>query len=64
MRATFAGTGPQAHHDAIALSAGAMFYLYGKTDTIAEGVAHASTLLDNGTVQTWLQKHEGTDYSV
>ena len=64
MRATFAGEGPQAHHDAIALSAGAMFYLYGKADTIAEGVTHASTLLNDGTVQAWLQKHEGTDYSV
>ena len=63
MRATFAGEGPQAHHDAIALSAGAMFYLYGKADTIAEGVTHASTLLNDGTVQAWLQKHEGTDYS-
>lgn len=63
MRATFAGTGPEAHRDAVALSAGAMFYLYGTCDTIADGVAHARTLLDNGAVQTWLATHEEADYS-
>lgn len=63
MRATFAGQGPEAHRDAIALNAGAMFYLYGITDTIADGVAHAITLLEDGTVNSWLAQHEEADYS-
>lgn len=63
MRATFAGQGPQAHRDAVALSAGAMFYLYATCDTIADGVAHAGDLLDNGAVQAWLATHEEADYS-
>ncbi|MHA2790188.1 anthranilate phosphoribosyltransferase [Corynebacterium sp. S7] len=63
MRATFAGTGPQAHADAIAASTGAMFYLYGKANTIKEGVEQAKELLANHTVENWLAQHEGTDYS-
>lgn len=63
MRDTFAGVGPRAHRDAIAVSAGAMFYLYGITDTIADGVAHAGKLIDNGTVAQWLKTHEEADYS-
>lgn len=63
MRATFAGEGPQAHRDAVAATAGAMFYLYGSTNTIAEGVKHARALLDDGTVQAWLARHEEADYS-
>ena len=63
MRDTFAGVGPRAHRDAIAVSAGAMFYLYGITDTIADGVAHAGELIDNGTVAQWLKTHEEADYS-
>lgn len=63
LRATFAGEGPAAHRDAVALSAGAMFYLYGVSDTIAEGAAHASALLTDGTVQRWLATHEEADYS-
>lgn len=63
MRATFAGEGPQAHRDAVAATAGAMFYLYGTTDTIAEGVQRARALLDDGTVQDWLARHEEADYS-
>ncbi|MEH0147971.1 anthranilate phosphoribosyltransferase [Corynebacterium sp. Q4381] len=63
MRDTFAGVGPRAHRDAIAVSAGAMFYLYGITNTIADGVAHAGKLIDNGTVAQWLKTHEEADYS-
>lgn len=63
MRATFAGEGPAAHRDAVALSAGAMFYLYGISASIAGGVAHASALLTDGTVQRWLATHEEADYS-
>lgn len=63
MRATFAGEGPQAHRDAIAAAAGAMFFLYGTCDSIAAGVTHAQHLLDDGTVQEWLRRHEEADYS-
>ena len=63
MRATFAGDGPAAHRDAVALSAGAMFYVYGVTNTIAEGVEHAGALLTDGTVKHWLATHEEADYS-
>ncbi|AQQ16357.1 Anthranilate phosphoribosyltransferase [Corynebacterium glaucum] len=63
MRETFAGRGPDAHRDAIALNAGAMFYLNGTTGSIAEGVDHARTLLADGTVERWLQQHEEADYS-
>ena len=63
MRASFAGEGPQAHRDAIALNAGAMFYLAGIADTIADGVAHAIGLLEDGTVNAWLAHHEEADYS-
>lgn len=63
IRATFNGEGPDAHRDAVAATAGAMFYLYGMDGTIAEGVSRAKQLLDDGTVRTWLSTHEGADYS-
>ena len=63
MRATFAGEGPAAHRDAVAVSAGAMFYLYGITDSLAAGTEHAKQLLTNGTVADWLATHEEADYS-
>ena len=63
MRATFAGEGPAAHRDAVAVSAGAMFTLYGITDSFAEGTAHAKQLLADGTVAEWLRTHEQADYS-
>ncbi|QPK83241.1 anthranilate phosphoribosyltransferase [Corynebacterium qintianiae] len=63
MRATFAGEGPDAHRDAVAATAGAMFYLYGKADSIREGVDHAQGLLSDRTVETWLRNHEEADYS-
>ena len=62
LRDIFAGTGKPAHHDAIAAAAGAMFYLNGTTDSIAEGVSHASQLIKEGTVAAWLTKHEEADY--
>ncbi|WP_175935892.1 anthranilate phosphoribosyltransferase [Corynebacterium sp. Marseille-P4321] len=62
MRATFAGEGPQAHFDAIAASAGAMFYLYGE-ESLAAGVERAKQLLIDGSVHTWLKQHEESDYS-
>ncbi|OFT71229.1 anthranilate phosphoribosyltransferase [Corynebacterium sp. HMSC05C01] len=64
MRATFAGEGPAAHRDAVAVSAGAMFYLYGIADSLAAGTEHAKQLLANGTVADWLATHEEADYSV
>ncbi|TRX60453.1 anthranilate phosphoribosyltransferase, partial [Corynebacterium hiratae] len=62
LRAVFAGTGKPAHHDAIAATAGAMFYLNGTTDSIQEGVAHADQLIKDGTVAAWLKKHEEANY--
>ena len=63
MRATFAGEGPAAHRDAVAVSAGAMFYLYGIADSLAAGTEHAKQLLADGTVADWLATHEEADYS-
>ncbi|MCT1369563.1 anthranilate phosphoribosyltransferase [Corynebacterium mucifaciens] len=63
MRATFAGEGPAAHRDAIAVNAGAMFYLYGMADSLAAGTEHAKALLADGTVSRWLHTHEEADYS-
>ncbi len=62
LRAVFAGTGKPAHHDAIAATAGAIFYLNGTTDSIQEGVAHADQLIKDGTVAAWLKKHEEANY--
>ena len=64
MRATFAGEGPEAHRDAVAVNAGAMFYLYGIADSLAAGTEHAKRLLADGTVAQWLATHEEADYSV
>lgn len=63
MRATFAGEGPEAHRDAVAVNAGAMFYLYGIADSLAAGTEHAKRLLADGTVSEWLRTHEEADYS-
>ncbi len=63
MRATFAGEGPEAHRDAVAVNAGAMFYLYGIADSLAAGTEHANQLLADGTVSDWLRTHEEADYS-
>ncbi|OHO82747.1 anthranilate phosphoribosyltransferase [Corynebacterium sp. HMSC036E10] len=63
MRATFAGEGPAAHRDAVAVSAGAMFYLYGIADSLAASTEHAKQLLADGTVADWLATHEEADYS-
>lgn len=63
MRATFAGAGPDAHRDAVAATAGAMFYLYGTADTMREGVDRALGMLADGSVAAWLKKHEEADYS-
>ena len=63
MRATFAGEGPVAHRDAVAVNAGAMFYLYSMADSLAAGTDHAKQLLADGTVSDWLRTHEEADYS-
>ena len=39
-----------------------MFYLNGTTDSIADGVAHASKLIADGSVAAWLKKHEEANY--
>lgn len=61
--AAFNGTGPQAHRDAIAVSAGAMFYLNSLVDTFAEGTARAQALMADGTVERWLKTHEEANYA-
>lgn len=64
MRAIFDGTGPQAHRDAVAVNAAAMFYLNSRVDSLREGTELALSLLADGTVRDWLARHEGTDYGV
>lgn len=63
IRAIFSGTGPAAHRDAVAATAGAIFYLYELEDDLASGVERALSLITDGTVRSWLETHEGTDYS-
>ena len=63
IRAIFAGRAPDAHRDAVAATAGAMFYLYGTEDTIGDGVNRALGMLADGTVESWLRDHEEADYS-
>ena len=62
MRATFASEGPQAHRDAVAVNAGAMFYLAGLNDSIRDGVERALSMLGDRSVDTWLRTHEEADY--
>ena len=62
MRATFAGQGPAAHRDAVAVNAGAMFYLAGISDTMREGTERALSMLSDGSVETWQRTHEEADY--
>ncbi|WP_080792099.1 anthranilate phosphoribosyltransferase [Corynebacterium pacaense] len=62
MRSTFAGEGPRAHLDALAVSAGAMFYLNGDVSSFAEGTEKAKALIADGTVRDWLARHEEIDY--
>ena len=50
--------------DAIAATAGAMFYLNGTTESIAIGVAHAKDLINSGAVDEWLDIHENANYAV
>lgn len=63
IRAVFAGQGSEAHFDAIAATAGAMFYLDGHDETIADGVARARQLITSGEVNAWLAKHEEANYA-
>lgn len=60
--AVFNGTGKPAHLDAIAASAGAMFYLHGDVDNVKDGTAKAKELIADGTVKNWLKEHEEADY--
>ncbi len=63
IRAVFEGTGSPAHRDAIAASAGAMFYLDGQVETLKEGTEKALGLLADGTVAAWLKMHEEANYA-
>lgn len=60
--AVFNGEGAPAHRDAIVASAGAMFYLHGDVETFRDGADKARALLDDGSVATWLSKHEEANY--
>ncbi|MDU0479498.1 anthranilate phosphoribosyltransferase [Staphylococcus chromogenes] len=62
LRAVFEGRGPQAHEDAIAANAGAMFYVTGRADSFREGTERARELLHQGAVRDWLRTHEEADY--
>ncbi|MBV7282351.1 anthranilate phosphoribosyltransferase [Corynebacterium sp. TAE3-ERU30] len=62
LRAVFAGTAPAAHVDAVAVNAGAMFYLHGVAESIAAGTAHAKEVISSGAVQDWLATYEGSDH--
>lgn len=60
--AAFDGSGPEAHRDAIAVSAGGMFYVTGRVGTLAEGTELAHKLMADGTVSQWLRHHEEANY--
>ncbi|NLZ57466.1 MAG: anthranilate phosphoribosyltransferase [Corynebacterium sp.] len=62
MRAIFDGSGPVAHRNALAVNAGAMFYLNSRVDSLREGTELALQLLEDATVADWLNKHEEIDY--
>lgn len=62
LRAAFAGSGSEAHSDALAVNAAAMFYLHGRVDDFAEGTALAQALMNDGTVTKWLATHEEANY--
>lgn len=62
LREVFAGRGTRAQREALAVSAGAMFYLHGQAESIAAGTAQALELLAAGTVNEWLQTHEEAHY--
>lgn len=62
LRAVFAGQAPEAHSDAIAMNAAAMFYLHGRVDDFQQGTELAKELLSSGTVKEWLQTHEEANY--
>ncbi|MBC3186506.1 anthranilate phosphoribosyltransferase [Corynebacterium sp. zg-331] len=61
--AAFEGTGPAAHREALAASAGAMFYVSGHSPTIRQGVERALDTMADGTVTRWLRTHEEADYA-
>lgn len=62
LREVFRGRGTAAQNEALAASAGAMFYLHNKVDTLKEGAQLSLELLSDGTVDQWLQIHEEANY--
>ncbi|KQB84685.1 anthranilate phosphoribosyltransferase [Corynebacterium oculi] len=60
--AAFDATGPAAHREALAASAGAMFYVSGHSPSIREGVERALDTMADGTVTQWLHTHEEANY--
>ena len=57
MMDVFAGRGSEAHADAMLASAGSLFYLAGKANTLAEGVALAREVITSGAAATWARTH-------
>lgn len=51
----FAGHGKEAHGAAIAATAGGLFYLSNRADSLSDGVQQAQELIASGAVQQWLQ---------
>lgn len=62
LRNVFGRQGSLAHLDAISANAGAMLYLHGRVDTLAEGTNLAKQQILDGAVHEWLQKHEEANY--
>lgn len=59
LKEVFAGGGVEAHRDALAVNAGAMFYLHGKAESLAAGTQHALEVLASGKVAQWLETTNG-----
>lgn len=62
IRAVFRGEGAPAHRDALAATAGALFYLTGRAADFSTGTDAAADVLDDGTVLSWITRHEETNY--
>lgn len=63
IRGILDGSAPDAHRDAVAATAGAMFYLYEEAPDFKAGTERALQLLNDGTVRDWLSTHEGANYA-
>lgn len=62
IRDVFSGKGKPAHRNAIAVNAGALAYLAGKTHTLREGTTWALDILDSGQVDQYLSSMERSQH--